>query len=315
VIKHTPEEVVLNRTFREFAEFYNVAVIPHAPYSPRGKASVESSVGKIANRIRNMLRDRVFFDFDELNEAIAEKLADLNSRPFQKRAGSRDEKFEEAERDALQPLPARPFEIARWGSPVKVPKSYHVLLTQDGVYYSVPHRLVNRYVEMRWTASKVEVFCDGERIAVHPRSAVRNDDVRQESHQPKWHSEFLQQSGERFRQRALDEIGPWGRKVADSMLSSGRAEEEGYRPCAKLLNLAARHGGRAVEEACERACGITRAPSLKTVKIILKNMPDRDEQRDAKEDYAILRDEGYYGGEPGANGTGDGGADDDGEVR
>ena len=49
--KHTSEEIVLNRTFREFAEFYNVAVIPHAPRSPRGKASVESSVGKIANRM------------------------------------------------------------------------------------------------------------------------------------------------------------------------------------------------------------------------------------------------------------------------
>jgi hypothetical protein len=84
---------------------------------------VEGSVDKIANRIRNMLRDRTFFDFDELNEAIREKLADLNSRPFQKRAGSRDEKFEAAERAALQPLPARPFEIARWGRQSRSPRA------------------------------------------------------------------------------------------------------------------------------------------------------------------------------------------------
>ena len=50
----------------------------------------------------------------------------------------------------------------------KVPKSYHVLLTQDGVYYSVPHRLVNRRVEVRWTATKVEVFCGGERAQQPP---------------------------------------------------------------------------------------------------------------------------------------------------
>ena len=122
VVKHTSEEIVLNRTFREFTKFYNVAVIPHAPRSPRGKASVESSVGKIANRIRNMLRDRVFFDFDELNAAILEKLADLNSRPFQKKAGSRDERFEGAERPrsrggagARSSSPnARPWAPTRW---------------------------------------------------------------------------------------------------------------------------------------------------------------------------------------------------------
>lgn len=114
-------------------------------------------------------RARASFSLDELDEAIMGNLADPNPRPFQKKAGSRDERFEGAERAVLQPLPVRPFEVARWGSPVKVPKSYHVLLTQDGVYCSVPRRLANRYVEMRWTASEAEVFCDGERAASHVR--------------------------------------------------------------------------------------------------------------------------------------------------
>ena len=69
--------IVLNRTYREFAEHYNVAVIPHAVRKPMGKNSVESSVGKIANRIRNMLRERTFFDFDELNEAICRRYDDF----------------------------------------------------------------------------------------------------------------------------------------------------------------------------------------------------------------------------------------------
>lgn len=71
VTKHSSDELVLNPTYREFSEHFNVAVIPHAPRYPRGKASVESSVGKIANKVRNMLRDQVFFSFEELNEAIA----------------------------------------------------------------------------------------------------------------------------------------------------------------------------------------------------------------------------------------------------
>ena len=292
VIKHTTEEVVLNRTFREFAEYYNVAVIPHLPRVPRGKASVESSVGKIANRIRNMLRDRVFFSFDELNEAILEKLADLNSRPFQKKAGSRDEKFEGAEREALQPLPARPFEIARWGSPVKVPKSYHVLLTQDGVYYSVPHRLVNRYVEMRWTASKVEVFCDGERVASHvrDRSLPRGESVTDPAHRPESHAGFLDHDSGWYRLQAR-EVGPSTLAVVESFLTSGTAEEQGWRWCEKLLAKRDSVGANILEEVCSAALAVTESPSYKAINTLLRNR-NRRTGRDGRPDggdYAIRR--------------------------
>ncbi|WP_165174067.1 IS21 family transposase [Adlercreutzia sp. ZJ242] len=305
VAAHTSDEVVINRTYREFGEHYGLAVVPTGIRKPKHKPSVEGNVGKIGERIALMLRNQRFFSMAELEDAVASKLTDLNSRPFKKRAdGSRKEVFLAKEKQMLSPLPATDFEPGRWLSRTVSP-DYRVSV--DASTYTVPYTFAGQLVDVRVGRLTVEVFCDGERIATHPRSHKRNDDVKQESHQPKWHTELLQQSGERFRQRALDEIGPWGRKVADAMLSAGRAEEEGYRPCAKLLNLASTHGGRMVEEACERACGITRTPSLKTVKVLLANMPDRDEQRDAKEDYAILRAEGYYGKDGEANDDGIGG--------
>jgi len=106
VTKHANDEIVINRTFREFAEHYNIAVIPHAVGRPTGKGSVESNVDKIANRIRNMLRERVFFSFEDLNAAIQELLAELNARPFQKREGSRESVF--AEKEASAPAEAAP---------------------------------------------------------------------------------------------------------------------------------------------------------------------------------------------------------------
>ena len=300
VTSHTPDEVVVNRTFREFGNYYGLAIIPAGVRKPKRKASVEGNVGKIGERMALMLRNQRFFSMAEPEDAVAAKLTDLNSRPFKKRAdGSREEVFLSKERPRLAPLPAADFEPGRW---LKRAVSPDYRVTVDNATYTVPYTFAGRPVDARLGRAVVGVFCDGERIATHPRSFVGGDDVKQESHQPKWHTEFLRQSGGRFRQRALDEIGPWGRKVVDSVLSEGKAEEEGYRPCAKLLGLAAKHGGRAVEEACERACGITRAPSFKTVKIILKNMPDRDEQRDAKEGYAILRGEGCYEGDPAATG-------------
>lgn len=296
VASHAPDEVVINRTYREFGDYYGLAIVPTGVRKPKHKPSVEGNVGKIGERIALMLRNQRFFSLAEVEDAVAAKLADLNARPFKKRRdGSREEVFLAKEKPMLKPLPAADFEPGRWLTRTVSP-DYRV--TVDNATYTVPYTFAGQPVDVRVGRATVEVFCDGERIASHPRSFTSGDDVKQESHQPKWHTEFLQRSGERYRQRALDEIGPWGRKAADAMLSAGRAEEEGYRACAKLLNLVSKHGGRAVEEACERACGITRAPSLKTVKVILANMPGRDERRDAKEDFAILRDEGYYEGHP-----------------
>lgn len=294
VTSHTADEVVLNRSYREFAEHYGTAVIPTGVGRPKHKPSVEGNVGKIGERIALMLRNQRFFSLAEVEEAVSEKLADLNSRPFKKRSdGSRTEVYEADEKRMLAPLPATDYDPAEWCKRTVSP-NYRVTVGTNT--YTVPYAFAGQVVDVRVGRSTVEVFCDSERIATHPRSRGRFEDVKQDSHQPKWHTEFLEQSGERFRQRAAAEIGPWCRKVADCMLAAGKVEEEGYRPCAQLLNLAERHGASALEAACKRACGITRSPSLKTVKILLKSEPARDEKREAMEDYAILRDEGYYAG-------------------
>jgi hypothetical protein len=47
---------------------------------------------------------------------------------------------------------------------------YHVEL--DGHYYSVPHRLVGSEVELRVTATTVEVLASSARVAVHAYSAL-----------------------------------------------------------------------------------------------------------------------------------------------
>ena len=54
------------------------------------------------------LRHRTFFSIAEANEAIRERLAWLNARPFKKLPGSRAVLFAELDRPALRPLPAAP---------------------------------------------------------------------------------------------------------------------------------------------------------------------------------------------------------------
>jgi len=60
------------------------------------------------------LRNRRFFSLAELNQAIAELVADLNTRPMRRLGVSRRELFLEVDRPALKGLPAEPYEYAEW---------------------------------------------------------------------------------------------------------------------------------------------------------------------------------------------------------
>ena len=280
ITKHANDEIVINRTFREFAEHYNVAVIPHAIGRPTGKGSVESSVDKIANRIRNMLRDRTFFGFDDLNAAIMELLADLNARPFQKREGSRDSVFAEQEAPFLQPLPRERYDIAHWGPKVKVPTDYHLQCVEDHVYYSVPWRYAGAVAEVRTTMRAVEIFVDGSRVASHvrDRSLPRGWRVTDPSHRHPDHDAWVSHDSGWFRQKAKS-VGPACLQVVDGFLGAGVAEEQGWGWCEKLLRKLDRIPAQAIESACETALTANAAPSYKTVNTLIRN---RAEAKEAK---------------------------------
>jgi transposase len=284
VTKHSRDEIALNRTFREFAEHYNTAVIPHAPARPTGKASVESNVGKIANRIRLALRNRVFFSFEELNEAIATELDALNAKPFQRRDGSRTEVFERDEAPCLMPLPARRYETAKWGPKVVVPRNYHVRCNEDGVYYSVPWRLVGEKVETRVTRGSVEVFCGGERVATHRRDAnlPKGSRVTDPSHMPKSHADWVGHDSGWYRERAA-EVGPACSRVVEGFLAAGTAEEQGWQWCEKLLRKLETRSPATVEDVCALAVAATGAPSYKTVNTLFKSRDARDHSAAALE--------------------------------
>ena len=131
--------------------------MPTRSRKPRDKAKVEGAVLIVERWIFARLRHRRFFSLADLNSAIAGLLEDLNSRPMRHIGKSRRQLFEEIERVALAPLPGVPFEYAEWKS-AKVHPDYHVDV--DKTFYSVPHRLIGRRVDVRLTCRAVEIFHD-----------------------------------------------------------------------------------------------------------------------------------------------------------
>ena len=110
------------------------------------KAKAEVGVQVVERWILAALRYRTFFSLAELNAAIAKLLERLNARPFRKLPGSRRSLFEQLDRPALRPLPTERYVFAEWKK-ARVNIDYHVEI--DRHYYSVPHALVGRQLDVR----------------------------------------------------------------------------------------------------------------------------------------------------------------------
>ncbi|MCE6966983.1 IS21 family transposase, partial [Cereibacter sphaeroides] len=168
VIRACFYEPEINRSYAEMAAHYGTAILPARPYKPRDKAKVEGAVLLVQRWIIARLRNRRFFSLEELNAAIRDEIARLNTRVSRHLGASRQQLFETLDRPAMQPLPPEPFVHADWRR-ATVGADYHVRL--EGHHYSVPHGLIRQQLWARLTATTVEIFRAGKRVACHRRAA------------------------------------------------------------------------------------------------------------------------------------------------
>jgi transposase len=263
-------EPLLNRTYEEMATHYGCAVIPARPRKPRDKAKAEQGVLMVERWILATLRHQTFFSGVALNDAIRERLQRLNDRPFKKLDGCRRSLFEELDKPVLRPLPERPYEYGIWKRG-KVNIDYHVEV--DRHYYSVPYQLVGQLYEARLTASTVEMFVRGRRVASHPRSFRRGGFTTVAEHMPASHRRHLEWTPSRI-ERWAEQTGPQTAVLAAGILRSRPHPEQGFRSCLGVLRLGKRYGPERLEAACARAVAIG-AFSYRSVDSILRTGLDR----------------------------------------
>jgi transposase len=255
----------INATYLDLAEHYDTTVIPARVKRPKDKAKVENAVLVAQRWILAALRNHTFFSLAEANKAIAEKLEALNNRPFQKLAGSRRTLYETIDRAALKPLPLARYEFGEWSKP-RVNIDYHVEIHKH--YYSVPYTLVHERMEARATATTVEIFFRGKRVASHRRSYLPGRFTTCKEHMPREHQQYLEWSPSRILNWAR-KTGPATASLAEQILAAKRHPEQGYRACLGLLRLGKAYGQDRLEAACVRALAIG-THSYKSVQSILK---------------------------------------------
>ena len=260
----------LNPTYQDLAEHYGTVVIPARIGKPQDKAKVEAAVLLAERWILAALRNHTFFSLAELNQAIAEKLQDLNNRPFQKLPTTRRTLFETLDQPALKPLPDSPYEFAEWKK-ARVNIDYHVEV--DRHYYSVPYQLVKQQVEVRLTTTTVEVLFKNRRVASHARSYRPGGFTTLSEHMPKSHQQYLQWTPSRIIQWA-GKTGPQTQKLVTAILENRPHPEQGFRSCLGIIRLGQRYSPQRLEAACARALFI-KAHSYKNVESILKKGLDR----------------------------------------
>lgn len=249
VLKPCRYEPDINRTYEEMAAYYGVAVLPARIRKPRDKAKAEVGV-QIAQRwIAAALRKRRFFSLGDLNESIRELLQRLNDKPFRKREGSRRSLFEELDKPALKPLPAERYSYGDW-EVARVNIDYHVVFDQH--FYSVPYHLVHEQVDVRATASTIEIFHRSRRVASHLRSRRPNHATTLDDHRPKAHQRYLQWTPSRLIDWAA-KTGPFTARLVEKILASKLHPEQGFRSCLGIVRVSEEYGAVRAESAAEWA--------------------------------------------------------------
>ncbi|MCB9495462.1 MAG: IS21 family transposase [Fibrobacteria bacterium] len=225
----------LNRTYVEMCSHYGVVAVPARSRKPRDKAKVENAVRIVQQRIVAVLRDREFHSLQELNAAVRAEVDRINASPMQGYDRKcRREIFEAVDKPAARPLPEASWEHQQW-SRRRVGIDYCVEFEKH--WYSVPHGLVGRVVDVRATVGAVEVHLDQERVAVHQRIHRPGGHSIQEAHMPQRHRHALPEHLERMLWRA-GHIGPSTRAMIRARIDAVPNPVAAMRACLGLLRLA-----------------------------------------------------------------------------
>ena len=266
-------------SFDEFAEQWSTHYITTLQATrvckPRDKASVESAVNTVYNRIYGSLSGQRFHSLFGLNAAIMQLLDILNKSPFQKRNYSRYDRFISEEKELLKPLPERAFSIIHTAKG-KVKMDYHVTLGEEWNFYSVPYQYVGKQVDLIYDTDHVQIYYNRERIATHVRSYRKNSYSTLREHMPAEHRNWSEQQGwdqDYFLRKAAD-IGCHTHKAINHILSQRTFVQQSFNACKGILRLANIHGPDRVEKACERALHGSRV-NYKILENILKDGLDK----------------------------------------
>lgn len=252
-------EPVFTEICNQLSEHYQTTFSATRPYRPRDKAMVERAVSIVYSNIYAPLRNDDFFSLEELQHAILLQLDKLNNKPYRNTVYSRSHFYEQYERNTLKNLPEQVFTPKKVIT-VTVQRNYHIQLTEDHLYYSVPYSYVGKKVKVLYDNHTIEVYYDYSRIALHIRKSTNKAYTTLGEHMPPNHLRMHQVKGWTKEELLLkaSAVGQYTRHAAEHMLDNSIYREQNYKACFGMLMLEKKYTKRRLEAACIRAANGTR---------------------------------------------------------
>jgi transposase len=276
VNKATRYEPFINSEYARFAEHYEVIVLPARPHHPDDKALVENAVKIVYHWIYASLRDQVFYSIGDLNHAIRKELENYNSKKMQGTGLSRKELFETTEKNSLGQLPLQLYE-SKESCKATIQSNYHVLLSADKQYYSVPYSFYGKSLqqiglktkaEILSTRDSVEIYFKNERIAVHKRARPGVKYTTNPEHMPESHRAYLERWNPEKIIALAKSAGIDVATMVEKIISRHVHPEQSYNTCRGIIFLAKSFGNDRLNKACKTALYFKQY-SYKAVKEIL----------------------------------------------
>jgi transposase len=185
VIKTGRNGTKFNRTFEQFADYHNFAILNTRPRTPKDKGLVEVCVQIIQRSVLVKLRDRKFFSLDELQKALDVEVDRINRGITKRFPESRWDRFQRFEKNALLAQPEHPYPFSKWIFQQTVSEFYQ--FTVDGNIYSVPYTLIGKKLDIGVTSHEVKFFYENELITSHILLAGHGEASIFEEHMPANH--------------------------------------------------------------------------------------------------------------------------------
>ncbi|EST17936.1 IS21 family transposase [Streptomyces roseochromogenus] len=249
----------INKSYAELASYYGALVDPARALKPKDKPRVERPMPYVRD---SYWRGRTFTSLEHMQaEALLWSRNVAGQRQCRPLGGAAPlAVFESIEAPVLLPLPEAPFVLARW-SKATVGPDIHIKVGRT--LYSVPWKLIGRRVDVRSTATMVQVFHEGELVKTH--AALEQGKRTDKTDYPPEKIAFQMRTPIWCRGQA-SQVGDACREVIDQLLEVNALYR--LRAAQGVLGLRKKYGDIRLEAACRKAITVG-DPSYRTVKGIL----------------------------------------------
>lgn len=180
----------INRAYADMAKHFDTVVVPARAYKPKDKSLAENTVKFVMKAFSFKYRNHTFTSPQELDEALLSICEQINSKPHTRFKVSRNQRFEDNEKESLKPLPKANYEFGQFKD-ARVHPDSHIQVEHN--YYSVPHRFRGQSLRVKITPSYVEVFHNLDKVAHHKRvGAKKGSHVTALDHLPEKSKAYLE---------------------------------------------------------------------------------------------------------------------------